>query len=74
MVLARRLRHSVREATMAQARRAAIRVGVAGWDYKDWHGVLYPPGLGRGGRLGFLARFVPRPPRRRPRPGAAHPA
>jgi uncharacterized protein YecE (DUF72 family) len=58
MVLARRLRHSVREATMAQARRAAIRVGVAGWDYKDWHGVLYPPGLGRRGRLGFLARFV----------------
>lgn len=22
--------------------RAPIRVGVAGWDYRDWKGVVYP--------------------------------
>jgi len=24
-----------------------IRVGTAGWSYKDWQGVFYPPGFGR---------------------------
>ena len=36
-----------------------IRVGTAGWSYKDWEGVFYPPGmLGRKMHpLEFLARF-----------------
>jgi uncharacterized protein YecE (DUF72 family) len=36
-----------------------IRVGVAGWDYRDWHGLLYPkpkpPGFDP---LHFLARYI----------------
>ena len=36
-----------------------IRVGVAGWDYPDWNGTVYPAGPGRGfDRLAFIARFV----------------
>ena len=36
-----------------------IRVGVAGWDYPDWEGPVYPPGSGRRlDRLGYLARYV----------------
>ncbi len=36
-----------------------IRVGVAGWDYRDWEGVVYPSRSSRGfDRLAFLARFV----------------
>jgi uncharacterized protein YecE (DUF72 family) len=35
-----------------------IRVGVAGWDYPDWNGIVYPHGTGRGDRLAYLARFV----------------
>ena len=36
-----------------------IRVGVAGWDYPDWRGTVYPsrPG-GVFDRLAYLARFV----------------
>ncbi len=38
---------------------ARIRIGVAGWDYPDWAGVVYPPGAARGfDRLAFVARFV----------------
>jgi uncharacterized protein YecE (DUF72 family) len=38
---------------------AGLNVGVAGWDYADWEGIVYPPGQRRGfDRLGFLARFV----------------
>jgi len=34
-------------------------VGVAGWDYPDWAGVVYPASAGRGfDRLSWLARFV----------------
>jgi uncharacterized protein YecE (DUF72 family) len=32
-----------------------LRVGVAGWDYPDWQGVVYPPGLKGTERLSFLA-------------------
>jgi uncharacterized protein YecE (DUF72 family) len=33
-----------------------IRVGVAGWDYPDWEGIVYPSPLPRGfDRLSFLA-------------------
>lgn len=35
-----------------------IRVGVAGWDYPDWAGIVYPSPLPRGfDRLAFLAGF-----------------
>ncbi len=34
-------------------------VGVAGWDYPDWAGIVYPPGASRGfDRLAWLARFL----------------
>jgi uncharacterized protein YecE (DUF72 family) len=31
------------------------RIGPAGWDYPDWQGVVYPPGLKGTDRLTFLA-------------------
>jgi len=35
-----------------------IRVGVAGWDYPDWAGIVYPAPLPRGfDRLAFLSGF-----------------
>lgn len=35
-----------------------IRVGVAGWDYPDWAGIVYPSPLPKGfDRLSFLAGF-----------------
>ena len=34
-------------------------VGVAGWDYPDWSGVVYPRGASRGfDRLAWVARFL----------------
>lgn len=37
----------------------AIRVGVAGWDYPDWVGPVYPAGAGRDfDRLAWIARWV----------------
>lgn len=36
-----------------------IRIGVAGWDYPDWNGPVYPRRRGRGfDRLAYIARFV----------------
>jgi uncharacterized protein YecE (DUF72 family) len=35
-----------------------IRVGVAGWDYPDWKGIVYPSGAARLDRLAHVARFV----------------
>jgi uncharacterized protein YecE (DUF72 family) len=36
-----------------------IRIGVAGWDYPDWNGIVYPPRAGRGfDRLAHVARYV----------------
>src|SRR6185369_4911821 len=36
-----------------------FRVGVAGWDYPDWNGIVYPrPGPRGGERLSYLSRFV----------------
>ena len=32
-----------------------LYVGPAGWDYADWQGVVYPPGVKGPGRLAFLA-------------------
>lgn len=36
-----------------------IRIGTAGWNYKDWNGVFYPPGMQqrRVHELEYLARF-----------------
>ena len=37
----------------------ALLVGVAGWDYPDWVGPVYPAGAGRHiDRLAFIARYV----------------
>ena len=37
----------------------SIRIGTAGWTYKDWEGIFYPPGMQRrkGHPLEYLARF-----------------
>ena len=36
-----------------------IRIGVAGWDYPDWNGVVYPARAGsRFDKLAHVARFV----------------
>jgi uncharacterized protein YecE (DUF72 family) len=36
-----------------------ILVGTAGWSYKDWEGVVYPPGLKRKQHpVEYLARFI----------------
>ena len=32
-----------------------LYLGPAGWDYPDWQGVVYPPGVKGPGRLAFLA-------------------
>lgn len=38
---------------------ATVRVGPAGWSYRDWAGVVYPPRPGRGfDPLAYLARYV----------------
>ncbi len=36
-----------------------IRIGTAGWSYKDWEGIFYPPGMNRRKihPLEYLARF-----------------
>jgi uncharacterized protein YecE (DUF72 family) len=38
---------------------AAIRIGTAGWSYKDWEGIFYPPGMRQRKvhPLEYLARF-----------------
>jgi len=42
-----------------RAQRAEIRIGVAGWDYADWRGPVYPAGTGsRFDRLAYISRFV----------------
>jgi uncharacterized protein YecE (DUF72 family) len=36
-----------------------VLIGVAGWDYPDWNGTVYPPAAVRDfDRLAYLARFV----------------
>lgn len=41
------------------SRPGAIRIGVAGWSYPDWEGVVYPLRRGRGfDPLGYLARYL----------------
>jgi uncharacterized protein YecE (DUF72 family) len=43
----------------SQAAARSIRIGTAGWSYKDWDGIFYPPGLQhrRIHPLEYLARF-----------------
>lgn len=37
----------------------SIRVGLAGWDYPDWDGIVYPRRRGRGfDKLAWIARYV----------------
>ncbi len=39
-------------------RDASLRVGPAGWNYKDWEGIVYPVGAGRSfDPLAFLAEY-----------------
>jgi uncharacterized protein YecE (DUF72 family) len=37
--------------------RGKIKIGVAGWSYKDWQGIVYPPSLKANARVEYLARF-----------------
>jgi uncharacterized protein YecE (DUF72 family) len=43
----------------AQSGTPRVRIGTAGWSYKDWEGIFYPPGLGHRKihPLEYLARF-----------------
>lgn len=34
-----------------------IKIGVAGWDYKDWNEIVYPPTVKKLERLEFLSQF-----------------
>ena len=35
-----------------------IRIGTAGWNYKDWYGIVYPKQAGKGFKeLDYLANF-----------------
>lgn len=44
---------------MAKRARSPIRVGVAGWDYRDWKGVVYPDPRPRGfDPLRYLAGYL----------------
>lgn len=37
--------------------RGKVKIGVAGWSYKDWEGVVYPPSLKTNARVEYLAQF-----------------
>jgi uncharacterized protein YecE (DUF72 family) len=37
--------------------RGHIKIGVAGWSYKDWQGIVYPPSLKANARVEYLAQF-----------------
>lgn len=39
------------------AARNDIKIGVAGWSYKDWQGIVYPPSLKSNARVEYLAHF-----------------
>jgi uncharacterized protein YecE (DUF72 family) len=34
-----------------------IKIGVAGWDYKDWNGIVYPATMKKPQRLEYLSQF-----------------
>lgn len=37
--------------------RGNVKIGVAGWAYKDWQGIVYPPSLKANARVEYLAQF-----------------
>lgn len=37
--------------------RGDIKIGVAGWAYKDWQAIVYPPSLKANARVEYLAQF-----------------
>src|ERR1700693_2657696 len=51
------------QARLPQTHKNDIRIGTAGWSYKDWDGIFYPPGMSSGMSrrkqhpLEYLARF-----------------
>ena len=47
------------ESARASAIHSNIRIGTAGWSYKDWEGIFYPPGMRdrKVHPLEYLARF-----------------
>jgi len=47
------------QARFPQAHSHEVRIGTAGWSYKDWDGIFYPPGMQRRKQhpLEYLARF-----------------
>src|SRR6202166_199981 len=47
------------QARLPQVQPIDIRIGTAGWSYKDWDGIFYPPGmrLRKQHKLEYLARF-----------------
>ncbi len=44
---------------LPEAQPKEVRIGTAGWSYKDWDGIFYPPGMQRRKQhpLEYLARF-----------------
>src|ERR1700721_169460 len=46
-------------ARLPQALPNEVRIGTAGWSYKDWDGIFYPPGMSHRKQhpLEYLARF-----------------
>lgn len=42
---------------MTSASGHSIRIGPAGWSYKDWEGIVYPPHPSRVDQLGYLAHY-----------------
>src|SRR6202051_3226242 len=47
------------QARLPQVRANDVRIGTAGWSYKDWDGIFYPSGMPRRKQhaLEYLARF-----------------
>jgi uncharacterized protein YecE (DUF72 family) len=47
------------QARLPQVHSHQVRIGTAGWSYKDWEGIFYPPGMQRRKQhpLEYLARF-----------------
>jgi uncharacterized protein YecE (DUF72 family) len=43
----------------AGARPSGVRVGTCGWQYRDWRGRFYPPGLGSNRWLAYYATVFP---------------
>jgi len=50
---------STPQARLPETRLGRVRIGTAGWSYRDWEGIFYPPGMQRNKihPLEYLARF-----------------